>query len=133
MQFYTEEDGPFNVVVVYLEPCMGARCEKSRTVSIGNTLVRAGQMVEGITKQISMGDSDATSGKKAIRAYLEPVTCRRPWTAEIQAAFGRERLRGNIADPVLDRERAKGELLHAQLCQLIGSKRADAVRDGKSC
>lgn len=67
----------------------------------------------------------------AVDAYLEPADCPRPWTPEIKAAFERLILRDHLdAGGVSDRKRARGEFLHAALCQIIGTKAADEIRGG---
>lgn len=74
MQKYSEEQGPFDVVVVYAEPCGGEVCRRPKVVSFGNTLARAEQMVDGIRRQRIIEEVRGTIDKSAIiKVFLQPA------------------------------------------------------------
>lgn len=126
MKTYTEADGPFNIVVVYSEPCMGKLCLKPKVVSNDNDLARAERMVAGIKRQIATEESKGwTEGvERAVDAYMEPAAAPVPYGSVELALLYTQQDR----DHSLAMER--GEQLHAALCVTMGRRRADEVREG---
>jgi len=95
MQTYVEEQGPFNVIGVYL-----AEFDK-RTVKIlspNNSLAYAQHMVELIKGELATKQICGEGGKVMIDAYLEPAGCPRPLSPELQAALNRVAAQRAIED-----------------------------------
>jgi hypothetical protein len=87
---YTEADGPFQIKIVFDEPCGGEEFHgEPRIVSTGNDLDRAIRMVEGIKRQATIQEIRDNSGYKIVSAYYEPEGCPRPMSPQIQAAICR--------------------------------------------
>jgi len=91
----------FNVVVVWHSPCAG---EPRRESKIANTSPLTWGMARKWSHSLLHGVGKAWPESKFVDAYIEPATCPRPWTPEIQAAFDREMLRGALSQPLPQRD-----------------------------